>query len=310
MDDVVAAAAVYYVPYDLATSIHNQEIDGRPIALQIGQATDELRDVLRVNIVHGRWFEPADAALGYTPVVIDRDLARDRFGDADPLGQELTFGNGPLPRRVVGVLDDFRKHGEFSSPTNFMWVRRDVEDAHELTLTSFLVRTQPGTTAEFERRVSERMRSLVPGIDLEVQPLARMRDNTLKVWIAPLIAAGIVAAFLLLMVALGLIGVLWQNVTQRTREIGLRRAAGAAEGQIHRQIVLEVLLLTSISLALGTVTVLQLPLFDQIQAVPPGVFAMSLVLSIVLMLVMTGACALYPSWMATRVPPAAALHWE
>jgi putative ABC transport system permease protein len=266
--------------------------------------------VLLVNVVQGRRFDPADAALGYTPVVIDRELARHWFGTADPLGQELPFGGGSLPRRVVGVLDDFRKHGEFSTPSNFMLVRRDVEDQLDLTLTTFLVRAQPGTTAEFERRVAERLRPLAPGIEVAVQPLERMRDKVLLAWIAPLIAAGVVASFLLLMVALGLIGVLWQNVTQRTREIGLRRAAGAAEGQIHRQIVLEVLLVTSISLALGTVTVLQLPLFDRIQVVPPEVFAMSLVLSIVLMLVMTAACALYPSWMATRVPPAAALHWE
>ena len=39
---------------------------------------------------------------------------------------------------------------------------------------------------------------------------------------------GLVAGFLMVMVGLGLIGVLWQNVTQRTREIGLRRATGAA----------------------------------------------------------------------------------
>ena len=43
----------------------------------------------------------------------------------------------------------------------------------------------------------------------------------------PLIAVGLVAGFLMLMVALGLLGVLWQNVTQRTREMGLRRAKGA-----------------------------------------------------------------------------------
>ena len=47
-----------------------------------------------------------------------------------------------------------------------------------------------------------------------------------------IVALVVVAAFLLIMVALGLTGVLWLNVTQRTREIGLRRAKGAGRNTV------------------------------------------------------------------------------
>ena len=58
--------------------------------------------------------------------------------------------------------------------------------------------------------------------------------------LVPLALGATIAGFLMLMVALGLIGVLWQNVTRRTREIGLRRAAGASHGDIRRQVIMEV----------------------------------------------------------------------
>ena len=66
-----------------------------------------------------------------------------------------------------------------------------------------------------------------------------------------MIAAGIVAVFLLLMVVLGLTGVLWQNVTQRTPEIGLRRAMGAPPGRHPRQILGELLVITTMAVSWG-----------------------------------------------------------
>ena len=68
------------------------------------------------------------------------------------------------------------------------------------------------------------------------------------------------AGFLLLMVALGLTGVVWQNVTQRIREIGLRRAKGARIENIHRQILGELVVMTSLALLVGVLLVAQVPL--------------------------------------------------
>ena len=61
-----------------------------------------------------------------------------------------------------------------------------------------------------------------------MRPLELGRREHLQSQLIPLMIFGIVSGFLLLMVVLGLTGVMWQNVTRRTREVGLRRAAGAA----------------------------------------------------------------------------------
>ena len=73
----------------------------------------------------------------------------------------------------------------------------------------------------------------------------------------------------MLMVALGLLGVLWQNVTQRTREIGLRRAKGAAKVDVQRQILGEIGVMTTLALLAGVLVVVQFPLLDIIYFVEP-----------------------------------------
>ena len=78
----------------------------------------------------------------------------------------------------------------------------------------------------------------------------------------PLIAAGIVAGFLMLMVVLGLTGVLWQNVTQRTREIGLRRAKGASRPYIYGQILGELMVMTTMAVLLGAVLLAHVPFLN------------------------------------------------
>jgi putative ABC transport system permease protein len=112
------------------------------------------------------------------------------------------------------------------------------------------------------------------------------------------------------MVALGLIGVVWQSVSQRTSELGLRRALGASTARIYWQISGELLVITSLGLALGVFLVAQFPLLDVLPFVSPRVYLYGLVLSVLLVYALTIACCVYPSRLATKIMPAEALHWE
>jgi putative ABC transport system permease protein len=127
----------------------------------------------------------------------------------------------------------------------------------------------------------------------------------------PIVAAyALVAAFLLAMVVLGLTGVLWLNVTQRTREIGLRRAKGATIPNIQHQVLGEVLVLATAAVAAGIVIVAQFPLLDLVATISPGVYAAGLVISVACIYLLSIACAWAPSRLATSVPPAEALRYE
>jgi len=73
---------------------------------------------------------------------------------------------------------------------------------------------------------------------------------------------------------------------------------------------MEQLFLTGLGLLLGTVLVVQLPILDLAGFLNPEVFAAGLVSSLAAMLLLTLACAFYPSRMTSRMPPADALRYE
>jgi len=120
----------------------------------------------------------------------------------------------------------------------------------------------------------------------------------------------VVAAFLMLMVGLGLVGVVWQNVTQRTTEIGLRRALGGTATAIYTQVLGELVVITSVGLLLGTGLVVQLPLLGVMTFVGTRVFLVGLGTSLALIYLLTLLCGLYPSMLASKIQPAEALHYE
>jgi putative ABC transport system permease protein len=140
--------------------------------------------------------------------------------------------------------------------------------------------------------------------------MPELRTAFYRLALAPLIAGALVAAFLLLMVGLGLMGVVWQNVTRRTREIGLRRAAGASGAAIRRQLLGELLLTASLGLVAGAVLVLQLPALGVLAFVPWRVVVAGVVLALAVLVLITAGSGLYPSWLASRMSPAEALRYE
>jgi putative ABC transport system permease protein len=137
-----------------------------------------------------------------------------------------------------------------------------------------------------------------------------MRQTSFRMYLLPLLAGGVVAFFLMIMVGLGLSGVLWQNVIRRTHELGLRRAVGASRTQVFVQILLEVLCLTGVGLLLGVVLVLQLPLLGIGAFVPPAVYAAGLLGAMAAIVLLAAGCSLYPATLASRVTPAEALRYE
>jgi putative ABC transport system permease protein len=114
----------------------------------------------------------------------------------------------------------------------------------------------------------------------------------------------------MIMVALGLIGVLWQSVTRRTMEIGLRRAQGATAANIYLQIMGELFFIATMGLIPGILLIVQFPLLNLIGDLKISVYFYSIAISMLLIYLLTFICGLYPGWLATRIRPAEALHYE
>ena len=315
-DAVEAAAGAMGGPYDFGTYQSGMTINKRHVDTEFNEVTPEIREVLGLKLVAGRWFQKGDEALQWKPVVIDRDLAQAAFPGQDPIGQRLNDppppGDEPGPEmRVVGMVDDFRRGGELSAGGNYRFdLKRFTGQRNDRPGRVVLVKVRPGTPATFEETLMARAQGVAPEWSFEVKPLSQLRESAFRLRLAPLVVGGIVAFFLLLMVGLGLIGVLWQNLLQRTREIGLRRAAGASQAAVHRQVLMEQLLLTTLGVGAGALLVAQIPILDLVGFLSGRVFASGLVFAMAAIYLLSALCALYPSTMAARVQPADALRYE
>jgi putative ABC transport system permease protein len=293
------------------------ELHGRRFDYYVSYVGDPFPQVMPVDLTAGRWFGPEDDGLAVEPVVLTQGMARFLFGKADPLGEEivLNWRNG-LTGRVVGVVSRFRPFVYMEDPAHFLFRRvrpdRPVASGFPDLPTSFLLRVEPGTPRRFEAEIAGQLRRVAPGWEAYIAPLSEIRAENLRNLVRPLLVFGVISGFLLLMVALGLVGILWQSVTQRTREIGVRRAAGANRGQIYLQFAGEVLALTSAAVAVGAVLVFHAAVLDLgfFPSSSAWVCAAGLLAATAVLYVMVAAAVLYPGWLATRIPPAQALHYD
>ncbi|HSP89401.1 MAG TPA: FtsX-like permease family protein [Vicinamibacterales bacterium] len=316
MPEVEAVAGAAITPYSGNSWNSDIEVGGRRYRYGASAGTDDLATAMGITLTRGRWFSKEDDGAAWQPVVINERLAREMFPDKDPVGQfvsEQSPGDAPATRmRIVGVIREFRKDGEFAAPENFLFSRARLDDASGEVepIREIVIRVRPGTTAAFEERAIARLRAAAPDWTFQAEPLPKSRETAHMFWLAPLAAAGIVSAFLLVMVGMGLTGVLWLHVTQRTREIGLRRAKGATVANVRRQLVGEVALITGVATLVGVAIVAQLPVLDVFGVVSPAVYAVSIGISLVCIFALTLACAWMPARVASSIEPAEALRYE
>ena len=312
LPEVRSVAGALTVPYTFDKSVSNVETNGRFIAYEHTEVTDDFATVLHLDVTRGRWFD-RDSRVG--DVVINELFAHEIFGDDDPIGKDLRTtppspGDDEQVMRVIGVVSDYRKSGEYSSSSEVLFQRADLDSADSRPPRHFLVRVTPGTRAGFEEKLVRTLESTERSWSFEARPMSEMREFWLGLAILPLYVGGLVAVFLLAMVGLGLTGVLRQNITRRTSEIGLRRVQGATAFDICTQFLGELAVVATFGLVLGIAVVVQVPLLGWTGSIAPGVFAASVALSSALIYLLTAVCGFYPSWLATRVAPVDALRYE
>jgi len=308
--EVTAVAASNTVPYSFSTMSSDMAVNGKQIELIVDEVTDDYAKVMGIKMLRGRWFNAEDDAATYRSVVIDENTAKALFGSADPVGKKLDYGDRDSANQIVGVVGTYRKDGEVMSPVNMVFRRYSRNDKFPGLVRNIVLRVQPGTPASFEQELVSRLQRVAPQWSFRVRHMDQMRTESLRKLLAPLVLGGVVGLFLISMVGLGLTGVLWQSVTRRTREIGLRRAMGASGSNVNKQILMEVLLLATIAVFVGAVLVLQLPILGAFAIVTPSAFAAGFVVALATIYALTILCGLYPSWLASRLQPADALRYE
>ncbi|MCB2198779.1 ABC transporter permease [bacterium] len=306
---VVTVGGVYPPPYSQMTSSTTAQPDSNAAEVRTLQTyvTDEAREALQLNLVAGRWFDEQDAEVSYRPVVITQRFADELFPNEDPVDKE--WGSEHV-YKIIGVLDEYRKNGELSGLDNHMFQRVSLTSAKGRPIRNFIMRVESGTPVSIEEMVVKRMRAIYPDWTYRIAPVEADRDATNRLNVVPFVVVVMIGGFLMLMVVLGMLGVLWQSVTRRTDEIGLRRALGSPKDTVYHQILGEITLVTLFGCTLAVLLLLQLPLLGILGNIGWQTIIGALMLSLGFMVILALVSGLYPAWLAARVQPAQALHYE
>jgi predicted permease len=270
-------------------------------------ASADYFETLGVPILRGRAFEPHDREGAERVAIVSQGLAR-RYWAGDPVGQRISGDRGQTWARIVGVAGDVRQTALAAEPPDIIYYSFGQFPGYSSTL---FVRSSGDPTALADRITSE-IRGLDPQAAVtSVQTLEAIRHDALA---SPRLTAfllGLFAFIALAISAAGLAGVLAYTVSQRTREIGIRMALGAAPASVLRLLMGQGLASVAIGLLIGLVGALGLSqlvsgLLFGVAPTDPWCFAGSAIVLIVVALV----ASFLPARRATGIDPILALRTE
>jgi predicted permease len=265
--------------------------------------------LLGVPMLGGREFTHQDVMKAPKVAIVNETfLKKFKLGN-DAVGKMMSDSGEKLDMQIVGVVKD-AKYSEVKDPVPalFFVPYKQTERIRGIT---FYVKTA-GDPQQLMSQVPGAMRSLDPNLPVEdLRTLEQqVQKNVFLDRFISIMATGF-AVLATLLAAVGLYGVLAYTVSQRTREIGLRMALGAAPGRVRLMILRQVGIMTAIGGCIGLLIAVAIArsaeeLLFQMKGRDPFVFAAAtLTLALIAL-----AAGLIPAHRASKVDPMTALRYE
>ncbi len=280
-------------------------------ALEFPYATvsDGYFETMQVDIVRGRGLDTRDGSGAPGVVVVNESFARRFWPRADPLGQGLSVQGpaGPF-LTVVGVARDGKYQSMTEDPTPFVYFPLAQEYSPILTLVA-RVHREPAAAL---RAVRSSLLSVDP--DLPIFSAQTLEEHLALTLLPQRVAAIVLGSFggvALLLAAMGIYGIVAYSVSQRTREIGVRVALGAARRDVVRLMVRNGMRPVVVGVGIGLITALAVTrllkaFLTGVSPTDPATFA-----GVVLAFLGVALwAALLPARRAARIDPLVALRSE
>lgn len=282
----------------------------------------EMIEVEEIRVAEGRFFFPEEESDLSRVIVLGSSRSKDLFPDRSPLGETVTLKD--IPFKVVGVLEE-RGSAAFSNPDVLVYV--PLETAQKLLLgIDYLnfARGKVDAVENIEHTLADVATLLRKRHNLEEGEESDFSVRSTKAALGTLTAVtGVLKYFLsaiasisLLVGGIGIMNSMLISVSQRIREIGLRKAVGARSRHIITQFLLESAVITLIGgligivLGIGVIYLASLIIptlgYEWRFIVPPSSLALGFFVSLCIGFVF----GLYPALKASKVSPMEALRYE
>lgn len=286
---------------------------------------DYLR-VMRISLLHGRFFNDADRANSPLVAVIDESLAKQYFGNGDPVGKQLNFDGSDKKVLIVGVVGHVMQWGldndasyslrsQIYLPTAQM-VGDDLISPTGI-VTDLVVRADKADLIfpEIQRALRQMNHEQVA---YSPETMTQFIETTLAARQFFLALLGVFSGLALLLASIGLYGVISYLVSQRTQEMAIRMALGAKRGTVLLHVLKRGAQLALIGVSIGisaalalthllqSVCIAKTPVLYGVRSYDP----LTLLAVSTLLMVVTLAACYFPAYRASSIDPMRALRSE
>jgi putative ABC transport system permease protein len=299
--------------HDLQMAVVAQGVE-RPVTLVA--VTEDFQVIRNLLVLGGRYFDTADFESRGKVCLLSQDLARIVFPDADPVGKEIRVGE--LRFTIIGVFKErIATFGQSEIaretvvvPFSLLKSYAGTESVRVLYIQAPRPEVVPTVTQQLSELLQARHRA---GARYEVQNLGAILDAARNVSFAVMMVLLAVGSITLVISGVGIMNIMLVTVTQRTREIGIRKATGALRRQILYQFLLEALVISGIGAVVGILIAIAIPIAVR-PFLPEGMSIPISGLSIVAAFVVSCATGIIfgylPASRAAKLQPTEALRYE
>jgi putative ABC transport system permease protein len=298
---------------DIQMSVVAKGVERSVTLIGVTQGYQEIR---RLVILRGRYFDSSDMERRDKVCLVTRKLAARIFGQENPLGRTVRMGE--LTFTVIGVFVERAETFGLSDvqdetviiPFGLMKYYTGVDVIRVLD-------AQAGTAEDVpsvQKQVIQILKSRHPSTaEYNVQTLAVILDAARKISLALTILLIVIAFIALLISGIGIMNIMLVTVKERTREIGIRKAIGAAHREIMYQFLIEAFLISGGGAVIGILIGLAIPVTAQF-FLPSNLRVPISGMSVIIAFVVSCSTGLFfgylPADQAARLQPIESLRYE
>lgn len=297
--------------HERATKVSFQDKEKNGTALG---TTVEYQQVRNTKAIKGRFFTQEEQEAGERVVVLGYKVADELFGKIDPVGKNVRIGS--LTFKVVGVAEE--KGGGFGGPSFDKYMFMPIETAFK----AFDTRDVHAISVQV--RSKEEIQPMVEKLKKYMLETKRRKEDEFDVFdqteilktinsILGVLTLGLggIAAISLVVGGIGIMNIMLVSVTERTREIGLRKAIGATPMLILTQFLIESSLLSIVGGMIGVLLASALSLaIRELADFPSEITLGSIVLAFSVSLAVGVVFGVAPARKASKLSPIEALRSE